>query len=161
MEVPVNAADKSSDGLIKVLAYGSLMQLESLVRSLGRPAELTPLTVIGYARTYNSPFSGLGYLNLVARTGSRIEAAYFELSGSELALFAEREAGSDLIEVTPGLFAFVWPPQLCEELPVPMSYIAFCALGAIQLGISLISGWLMPRTVMYDIPNPLYPDMGQ
>jgi hypothetical protein len=147
---------------MKILAYGSLMNQQSLGRALGRPdVKLRHIVVNDYARIFNAPFFGLAYLNLVPSLGSVIEAAYFELDEQELEKFKEREAGSELVEVAPGLVAFVWPTSKTKELPVAQSYIDFCEAAASILQVDMGKGWITPTTIIDDRHDPKYPDMGQ
>lgn len=133
------------------------MNGSSLKSTLGRPATLTGLTVTGWRRVFNAPFDGYAYLNLRPAPESLIEAASFELDPDELRQFDEREAGSELIELLPGYFAFVWPAGLCRELPVLESYIAVCRQGAGELGIDLTLGTDWPPDIVDDSADPLYP----
>jgi gamma-glutamylcyclotransferase (GGCT)/AIG2-like uncharacterized protein YtfP len=146
---------------MKILAYGSLMNSSSLERLLDRKATLKPLTVIGYARIFNVPFFGYAYLNLTKQPGLVLEGAYFEIDDPELEKFAEREAGSDLIEVVPGIFAFIWTESLIEECPVLQTYIDFVSNSATQLGLNIQKGWIKPKIIIDDRQIPKYPDMGQ
>src|SRR5581483_11787249 len=119
---------------------------------------LTRVTIPGWRRVFNAAFpDGLSYLNLVPALSSQVEAAWFRLAPDELALFAEREAGSDLTEVIPGYHAFTWPASRCRELPVLRSYLDVCARGAAELGLDLATGTAWPATVHDDSGRPLYP----
>lgn len=141
---------------MNIIVYGSLMNQVSLESTLGRPATLTKTEVLGYARIFNAPFDGYAFFNLQADPASFIEVAYFELEGEELVKFAEREAGSDLIEVKPGYFAFVWPANYTQELAVLQSYIDLCQEGADALGIDMQKGLISPQLVVDDTLEPLY-----
>ena len=88
--------------------------------------------------------------------GAIVEAAYFELDPAELGLFDEREAGSELIEVIPAYFAFVWPTACCRELPVLRSYIDVCRRGADEVGIDFATGTDWPAVVVDDTADPVY-----
>lgn len=146
---------------MRVLGYGSLMNQQSLDRLLGRHAELHRVVVHGYARIFNAPFSGYAYLNLLAKSNSVIEAVSFEIEEAELQKFSEREAGSDLIELTPGLMGFVWPASATQELEVLQSYIDFCEDAANGMNVDLSIGLVRPAAILNDRKNPKYPDMGQ
>ena len=141
---------------MNIVAYGSLMCRSSLESTLRRPAVLAALTVPGWRRVFNAAFDDYAYLNLLPVTGTVIEAASFALDPAELPLFGEREAGSELIEVTPGYFAFVWPGAQCRELPVLRSYIDICRRGADELGIDFVTGTDWPLDVVDDAGDPAY-----
>jgi hypothetical protein len=141
---------------MKIIAYGSLLYKPSLERSLGRNATLMPLILPGYKRVFNAPFDGYSYTNIVPLPTTAIEAAYFQISRSELARFALREAGSDLMEVLPSYYAFIWPTSLCLELSVPQSYLDVCLSGAEQLGLDFWVGTTRPSVVEADRQSPVY-----
>jgi len=142
---------------MKIIAYGSLMNQASLESTLGRPAQLQTIGVPGYRRVFNAPFDGFAFLNLQRVPGSSLDAAWFELSEAETAKFAEREARSELLELVPGCYAFVWPNRLTRDLPVLQSYINVCRTGATALGINFAKGLTAPTSVIDDVRSPLYP----
>jgi hypothetical protein len=141
---------------MNIIAYGSLMNQSSLERTLKRPALLTKTTISGWKRVFNAPFDNYAFLNISREPGMTIEAGSFELNPSELTLFTEREAGSVLAEALPGYFAFVWPDDYCQSLPVLLSYINVCANGAQELGINFTLGLVWPCSVINDTNNPAY-----
>jgi hypothetical protein len=142
---------------MNVVAYGSLMYRPSLEGTLRRPAALTPITVPGWRRVFNAPFAdGQSYLNIQPALSSQMQAAYFTVAVAELPLFADREAGSELVEVMTGYHAFVWPPDACRELPVLRSYLDMCRLGAAGLGVDLDLGTTWPAVVRDDTVSPRY-----
>lgn len=141
---------------MKLIAYGSLMNQLSLERTLGRSAQLSKISLPGWRRVFNAPFDGYAFLNLERAKGIAIEAAYFKLEKRELILFAEREAGSELLEVKPGYYAFVWPRDYCRNLPALESYITLCKAASVELGIDFSAGLSMPPTVINDLHNPIY-----
>jgi hypothetical protein len=141
---------------VNVVAYGSLMRWSSLESTLRRPALLAKVSFPGWRRIFNAPFDDYSYLNLRPVPGAILEAAYFELDAAELGLFDEREAGSELVEVMPAYFAFVWPAAYCRELPVLRSYIDVCRGGADELGIDFTAGTDWPEVVVDDTADPLY-----
>jgi hypothetical protein len=141
---------------VKFIAYGALMNRSSLESVVARPAPLRKIIVSGWKRVFNAPFDEYAFLNLTPAVDSVIEAGYFELDTAELELFAEREAGSQLVEVVPGFHAFVWPDAYCRELPVLRSYINVCSQAAGDLGINFAAGLDWPRDVVDDTENPQY-----
>jgi hypothetical protein len=142
---------------MKIIAYGSLMNRSSLESVVGRPAPLSKVVVPGWQRIFNAPFDPYAFLNIRPVLGSTIEAAYFELDPAELGLFAEREAGSELVAAVPGFHAFVWPESDCRELPVLRSYLDFCCDAAVQVGVSFTASLVWPTTVVDDTDDPQYP----
>jgi hypothetical protein len=142
---------------VNVVAYGSLMHRPSLEATLRRPAQLNRITILGWRRVFNAAFpDGLAYLNLRPALSTQVQAAWFTVAESELRVFADREAGSDLVEVLPGYHAFVWPEASCRELPVLSSYIDICQRGAKALGIDFAAGTTWPATIRNDSANPAY-----
>jgi hypothetical protein len=141
---------------MKVIVYGSLMNRTSLESVLQRPALLSKIAVAGWKRVFNAPFDGYSFLNLRPAENDAIEAAYFELDPSEQQLFAEREAGADLIEVVPGFYAFIWPEEYCRDLPALQSYIDICSRAAGELGVDFASGVDWPEVIIDDKKNPEY-----
>jgi hypothetical protein len=143
--------------VMKVVAYGSLMHRPSLEATLRRPAALTRITIPGWRRVFNAPFpDGLSYLNIAPALSGQIEAGYFTVEAAELPLFADREAGSELVEVMSGYHAFVWPRPAWRELPVLRSYLEVCRQGADGLGVSLELGTTGPAVVHDDSAGPQY-----
>lgn len=141
---------------MNVIAYGSLMNQRSLEGTLNRRAELTPVTIEGYARVFNAPFDNYAFLNLRRTDNSRIECAYFEIEPIELTKFSVREAGSELVELTSGLYAFMWPGDKAEDLPVLMSYINVCQEASRQLELDFIKGTVWPNILEDDRMKPKY-----
>ena len=142
---------------MKIVAYGSLLNLKSLEKTLGRKAILIPIEVKGVERIFNVPFGKYSFLNLKPNKNSVIGAAYFELTDSELDKFSEREAGSRLIEVIKGYYAFCWNGKTNETLPVLQSYIDICVSGAKALGVEFWKNTKRPALVINDLARPLYP----
>jgi hypothetical protein len=141
---------------MNIVAYGSLMRRSSLESTLRRPAPLAKVSFPGWRRIFNAPFDDYAYLNLRPDPEAIVEAACFELDAAELGLFEEREAGSELVEVMPAYFAFVWPAAYCRELPVLRSYIDVCRRGAGELGIDFTTGTDWPEVVVDDTADPIY-----
>lgn len=141
---------------MKLIAYGSLMNQTSLAETLGRQAKLRKIQVMGYQRVFNAPFDDYAFLNLTPARNESIDAAYFYLDRTELPLFAEREAGSSLVEILPGYFAFIWGCPSSTELPVLQSYIEVCVAGANTLGIDFWRGLIPPGQIVNDTRRPLY-----
>jgi hypothetical protein len=142
--------------VMNIIAYGSLMDLNSLETTLGRPATLTKISVRGVRRVFNAPFGRYAFLNLQTDQTSFIEAAYFTLAPLELRKFNRREAGSVLQVLQPGYFAFVWPQSISEELPVLQSYLNICTTAAAKLAINMSIGLIKPKVILNDTINPLY-----
>jgi hypothetical protein len=142
---------------LKIIGYGSLLSRSSLESTLRRPAPLTKTTVTGWRRVFNAEFGGYAFGNLRRDPEAIIEAAFFELAAAEVDLFADREKGSELAEVAPGYFAFVWPDGRCRDLPVLRSYIDVCRRGAGEMGIDIERGTDWPGVVVDDSAAPAYP----
>lgn len=141
---------------MKVVVYGSLMNRSSLESVVRRPAPLSTIAISGWKRIFNAPFDGYAFLNLQPDESVEIEAGYFELDPAERHLFAEREAGADLIEVMSGFYAFIWPEYCCRELPALRSYIDICSNAASDLGVDFAVGLDWPSVVVDDTKNPEY-----
>lgn len=141
---------------MNIIAYGSLMNKASLEKTLQRPVVLKKIEIPNYKRTFNAPFGDYAFLNLVAAPEGRIEAAYFTLEESELDFFTDREAGSQLVEVVPDYYAFIWPNVYCKSLPVLASYMAVCRSGAERLSINFDMGLGQPKSIVDDTMQPLY-----
>ncbi len=142
---------------MNIIAYGSLLKKSSLEKTLQREATLQRTTLPGFRRIFNAPFDDYAFLNIEKSSRTSIDVAFFTLNKKELAKFAERESGSDVIECLPGYYAFVWPQISCKELPVLQSYIDVCEAGAQEVGIDLWKGIKKPKVIINDRENPLYP----
>ncbi len=141
---------------MNIIAYGSLLNKQSLETTLQRKTKLNKIILPDYERIFNAPFGEYSFLNLQKNKTSYIETAYFVLKENEIAKFKEREAGSDLIEVLPMYFAFIWPEQYCKILPVLQSYIDICEKGAEQLKIDIWRNIIKPDVIEDDRRNPRY-----
>jgi hypothetical protein len=142
---------------LKIIGYGSLLSRASLESTLRRPAPLTKTTVTGWRRVFNAAFDAYAFANLSRDPGAVIEAAFFQLDAAEVDLFTDRERGSELAEVAPGYFAFVWPDGRCGDLPVLRSYIDVCRRGAGEMGVDIELGTDWPGVVVDDSAAPVYP----
>lgn len=142
---------------MKIVAYGSLMNQNSLEKTLQRSAQLITVTVPNVQRVFNAPFGDYAFLNLAFVEDNSIEAAYFELDKEEIEKFNQRERGSELVEVMAGMYAFVWPKAYCKDLPVLQSYIDFCQTGCRELNINFWPGTQQPQVIFDDAKKPLYP----
>ena len=99
---------------MKLVVYGSLLNQQSLEKTLGRRVTLYPMQLSGYTRVFNAPFDGYAFANLTS-SSDVIDAAYVEMESEELVRFVEREAGSEVIEVA----AAAWPscgPVTCVKI---------------------------------------------
>lgn len=132
---------------MKIMAYGSLMNQNSLEKTLSRSVKLTKIIVPGYGRVFDAPFGKYAYLNLRESPG-RMEAALFEMEERELIKFDEREAGSKLIEIMPGILTFIWPDAYCRRLPVLRDYIDICAAGASRLSVDIWRNTELPNEII-------------
>ena len=141
---------------MKIIAYGSLQNKASLEATLGRPVWYEVITIEGYQKVFNAPFGDYAFLNLHENQGSSFNCLYFEIESSELTKFAEREAGSNLIEIMPGYWAFVWPTVYCRALPVLQSYISICEIAARQNNLDFWEGTVQPKKVINDKDKTLY-----
>ena len=141
---------------MKIIAYGSLMNQKSLESTLQRAAKLRKLNLSGWIRVFNAPFDGYSFLNLVKKPDATIKVAYFVISRSELKKFSLREEGSELIEVEPGFYAFIWPENKTKFLPVLQSYINVCECGAKKIGINISINTRFPKNIINDCNSPRY-----
>lgn len=141
---------------MKIIAYGSLLNEQSLGKTLKRSADIKKIYIPNYRRVFNAPFGKYSYLNLAYKQKSILEAAYFYVADNELDLFLDREAGSQLKEILQGFFAFFWPDINCRTLPVLRSYIKICEDGAKSLGIDFWQGTITPKEIIEDGSKPLY-----
>jgi hypothetical protein len=142
---------------MKIIAYGSLLNAQSLEKTLGRKSKLIPIEVKCVKRIFDAPFDGYAFLNLELDKNSSIDAAYFELNKNEIEKFAKREAGSVLYEIEKGLFFFQWQKNTNAHLPVLQSYINVCADGASALDIDFWKGTVEPSIIIDDLLDPQYP----
>lgn len=141
---------------MKIIAYGSLQNKESLQATLERPVSYEAIEVRGYQKVFNAPFGGYAFLNLEEKQNSSFQCLYFEIQPDELSKFDEREAGSELIEIMPGYWAFVWPTNYCRNLPVLKSYIEVCQDAAQQNKFDFWQGTQQPKEILDDKTRPLY-----
>lgn len=131
------------------------MNQNSLQKTLRRKIILRKTSLIGWCRVFNAPFGEYAFLNL-KKTNKTIWVAYFCIRKEELELFKEREAGSNLIEVKKGFFAFVWAEEKSKYLPVLRSYIDICEKGAKKLAIDFWRSTKTPKEIVDDRNHPFY-----
>lgn len=141
---------------MKIVAYGSLQNKVSLEATLGRPVSYDVITVEGYQKVFNAPFGDYAFLNLQKNVESSFDCLYFDIDPTELDKFAVREAGSELVEIMPSYWAFIWPSDYCRDLPVLKSYIDVCEVAAKQNELYLWQGAVLPCEVINDTQKPLY-----
>lgn len=141
---------------MKIIAYGSLMNKDSLKKTLKRDVLLCKIVITGYRRVFNAPFSSYAFLNLEKCETRNTEMAYFTINKQELKLFWERERGSKLVEIKQGYYAFVWPRESCVELSVLQSYIDICLGGARELDVNFWKNTVRPKVIVNDRKNPGY-----
>ncbi len=141
---------------MKIIAYGSLQNRQSLEATLGRSVTYGRTKVIGYEKVFNAPFGNYAFLNLRKNTSASFTCVYFTIQPGELCKFKDREAGSVLAEIMPDFWAFVWPESYCRALPVLQSYIDVCEKGYAQNTLDFWRSTVTPKTFVNDRKQPIY-----
>lgn len=141
---------------MKIIAYGSLLNVKSMAITFEELKTLRKINLPGFGRIFNAPFGQYSYLNLREGKNLQIEAAYFEVDNNQLKILKKREAGAELVEVMPGFFAFIWRGKYCKKKPVLASYIKVCEDGAQNLGVNFWEGTIKPLKIVNDLKKSLY-----
>ncbi len=119
-----------------IFGYGSLMNLESLRRTLPREHSTIPAILRGYQRKMNAPGKGYVYLNLIQNKDMSVRGVLIPITSEELELLKEREYGYSFVEVSHQLamprdtdlpvYAFIAPDDRHHEHKVLRSYLLTC-----------------------------------
>lgn len=149
-----------------VFGYGSLMNPQSLQRTLpGKQIERTAM-LLGYQRKFNAVVGEYLYLNIVPVKGSKVKGVLIRVSDKNLSKLKQREVGYKCVEITEQIkesvsgrvFAFVTPDKKCPEMKILQSYINTCLLGISEKDRAK---WLKETIILNFIENdtasPKYP----
>ena len=139
-----------------VFGYGSLMNKESLARTVPSEKEITWVRVRGYQRKFNKRGHRYLYLNIVESIKKNVSGVLIPVDEYELELLKGREFGYDcvnishrLVEKVDGIvYAFMAPDNHYPELKVSRRYIETCLGG---LDPSQHKKWLKESILLNDI----------
>ena len=145
-----------------VFGYGSLMNPESLARTLPREHSFSPAFLPGYKRRMNHRFGEHLYLNIVPREDSEVDGLVFPIREHELEVLKSRESGYQCIDISSLLrepldrpaVTFIAPDLEHPDLTIKRSYILRC-LGGVNP--QRHDEWLAATL----IENPIYDDTNE
>ena len=119
-----------------LFAYGSLINPESLKKTLPGDHETSPIVLKGYKRVMNFPYEGYAYLNVVANEQSAVTGVRIALTDEEFDILAKREVGyirTDVTEHIAGPFEGTVYAYIAHNVPcefkTPLSYLMTCTRG--------------------------------
>jgi len=139
-----------------IIGYGSLINLQSLRRTLPQIGYSLPVRVHGFKREWNAredvtvSFSTT-YLGITIDKKSSFNGVIFEIEESELErmdarefLYDRKEVNKDSIEILGGDFCLnetekVWiyvtktPKEVIREFPLIQSYVDVCVFGCLEI----------------------------
>lgn len=117
-----------------VFGYGSLMNKESLARTVPGERRIESMRLRGYQRKMNARSGDYLYMNLIPNPDASVEGVVIEVTSEEFELLREREIGYDAIDVTldlegdaPGtVVAFIAEDKHHPERKILRSYFETC-----------------------------------
>lgn len=141
-----------------VFGYGSLMNPESLARTLPRPKEMSRVSVQGYVRKFNKKGARYLYLNIVPKEETIVSGVIIPVTKAELALLKRREIGYDCVDVTNDIvekidgtvYAFLAPDKHYPDMKISRRYIETCLGG---LDPSEHDEWLKSSIILNEIED--------
>ncbi|MBI5645090.1 gamma-glutamylcyclotransferase [Candidatus Kaiserbacteria bacterium] len=148
---------------IYIFAYGSLMNPNSLAKTLVGKRTTIPAILSGYRRKMSVPFGGYAYLNIIPEPGSDVRGVLIPVDEHEFSQFTAREEGYRKTDVTRSLresidgaaYAFI-APDSDTDLRVPRSYIETCTFGmAPKEKQEWIENTILSE-IEEDLDNPVY-----
>lgn len=141
-----------------VFGYGSLMNPESLERTIAGPKEVSRANVRGYVRKFNKKGSRYLYLNLVPQDETIVTGVIIPVTEAELAMLKRREFGyacvdvtADIVEEIDGIvYAFMAPDEHYPDMKISRRYIETCLGG---LDPSEHEEWLRNSVILNEIED--------
>jgi hypothetical protein len=139
-----------------VFGYGSLMNPDSLGRTLHGPKEIVRGNVRGYVRKFNKKGRQYLYLNIVPSDEVIVSGVLIPVTEQELDLLKRREFGYDCVNVTEDLvedidgivYAFMAPDNHYTDMKISRRYIETCLGG---LDPSEREEWLKSSIIQNEI----------
>jgi hypothetical protein len=143
-----------------VFGYGSLMNPESLGRTLREPKKVVRGSVRGYARKFNKRGRQYLYLTIVPSEEVVVSGVLIPVSRKELSLLKRRESGYDCVDVTKDLveqvdgvvYAFMAPDNQYPHMKISRTYIDTCLGG---LDPSEHEEWLNSSIILNEIEEAM------
>lgn len=145
--------------MIYVFAHGSLINPESRAQTLSVNSTCICENALlnDYARKLNAPFSdGYLYMNIVPKDGYCVAGVVLAIADEDLPALRDREAGYELIDVSPDVtpriaqpvYAFAQPDRSFPGWYVLQSYLDTC-LARIPEGMR--QAWLDTTIIENDV----------
>lgn len=142
---------------VRVFAYGSLLNLSSLEKTIGTKKELVPAKISGFLRVFNventcafdedlQQYTAALNIDKSEYLEDYVNGALFHCTLEELESLNSREQGYELVQVEAKTYdgnyvkAFVYrvthfeAVNFIEESPLQVKYLSCCLDGAKELG---------------------------
>jgi gamma-glutamylcyclotransferase (GGCT)/AIG2-like uncharacterized protein YtfP len=144
-----------------IFGYGSLMNKDSLARTVPGPRAITRATLKGYQRKMNAPVGEFLYMNIVPNTDTEIDGVLIEVTEEEFELLKEREIGYEAVNIAAQLhnfaleeaIAFIAQDLTFPEHRISRSYLATCMR---DLPDSVCDQWLRETIIENEIIDDLH-----
>lgn len=150
---------------ISVFAYGSLLNPKSLKKTLSGNRVTEQASLLGFQRKINAPVSGYLYLNIVPRSGKKVQGMLISVNAQELEVLKLREPGYGCVDVTKKIeiqgkgvvYTFIAPDKAYPDLKIPRSYLTTCLDGKSASEKKLwLEETLFENEIEEDLTNPVY-----
>ncbi len=150
---------------ISVFAYGSLLNPQSLQKTLPGNRALRWTSLLGYQRKINALVNGYLYLNIVPRNGKWVSGKLITVTERELEALKLRETGYVCVDVTDRIeipvkgivYAFIAPDTASPDLKIPRSYLLTCLSGKSEVEKKLwLKETLIENEIEEDLDHPVY-----
>ena len=136
---------------ISVFAYGSLLNPKSLKKTLSGNRVTEQASLLGFQRKINAPVSGYLYLNIVPRSGKKVQGMLISVNAQELEVLKLREPGKG------GVYTFRAPDKAYPDHKKPRSYLTTCLDGKSASEKKLwLEETLFENEIEEDLTNPVY-----
>jgi gamma-glutamylcyclotransferase (GGCT)/AIG2-like uncharacterized protein YtfP len=153
--------------MIRIFAYGSLMNPRSLHKVVPGERAFTPATLRNYRRKCNAADEGRPYLamNIVFAEGYSVEGYVLDFYEHEFSAILERERGYAQVNVAHlltqkskvSVYAFVAPDKPQTTGIVPRSYLLTCMMGIPrEKRENWLADTLIECDILEDLDTPVY-----
>src|SRR3989344_765344 len=145
---------------IYVFGYGSLMNIQSLQRTLPRKTIARRAHLVGYRRKFGvyMPQAKCLALNIIPEKDSVVEGVFIEVSDADIEYLKKREIGYNCTDVTDNIrenvdghvFTFIAPDRDHPDAKIFKSYLETC-LGGVPT--EMRDQWLKETIIINQIED--------
>lgn len=148
-----------------IFGYGSLMNQNSLQKTLPQKTSTRYGTLLGFKRCFTVLIDNYLYLSLKTAPKSLVLGVLIPINKKELAILKRRETGYRCVNVTKKIkekvngevFTFIGPAVFCPDFSILKSYIQTCLKNAPS---DVLTNWqeqtIIGNPIVNDLKNPKY-----